>query len=620
MFSYFERLINPYPDERPVQPPSSLFAFFWHYSKKAWPILAMLSLLTATLSVAEIVLFAFMGNIVDWLNSANPDTFVEEEGYKLAAMLVVALFLIPLLGLVHSLISYQSIFGNFAMALRWRMHRYLLRQSMGFYADEFAGRVAAKVMQTSLALRDAIVTFLDVLVYVFVYFFGGMLLVASFHWTLAVPFLVWLVLYSIILYFVLPKMAVMSKRQADARSMMTGRVVDSYTNITTVKLFAHTDWEEQYSHHAMDSFLQTVHPPMRLSTLFEVVVQFLNGALISACAAIGIWLWMQGISSVGAVAVALALALRLHGMAHWIMWELARLFESIGVVQDGINMLSVPVSVKDKPGAVELAAVDQPINFDSISFAYGDEGQVIEDLSLKIEPGQKFGLVGRSGAGKTTLTNVLLRFYELRGGKVMIGDQNIADVTQDSLRKNIGVVTQDTSLLHRSIRDNIAYSKPEASDAEIIEAARKANAWEFVETLVDNEGNSGLDAQVGERGVKLSGGQRQRIAIARIFLKDAPILVLDEATSALDSEVEAAIQENLFALMEGKTVIAIAHRLSTIAQLDKLVVMDQGAIVESGTHDELVKAGGIYADLWSRQSGGFLVTQNPAQDEQSAAE
>ncbi|MEM7214097.1 MAG: ABC transporter ATP-binding protein [Pseudomonadota bacterium] len=614
MFSYFESLINPYPSEVPTQPPNTLFAFFWHYTKSCWRLLAIMTLTVVVFSVVEVYLFAFLGNIIDWLSTADRDTFLEQEAGQLIFMGVVVMIVLPLLSLWHSLYMHQAILGNYGMIMRWQMHRYLLKQSMSFFADEFAGRVATKVMQTSLALRDATVAVLDVMVFVSIYFLGALLLVASFHWMLAIPFVAWLIGYSLMLWYFLPRMAEISKLQADARSVMTGRVVDSYTNITTVKLFAHSDREEAYARDAMDKFLTTVHPQMRLSTMFELWVQALNGLLLAGASGIGIWLWMTETSGVGAVAVAIGLVLRMNGMAHWIMWELARLFESLGVVRDGMNMMSQAHSVVDKPDAEELDATGKPIRFDNIKFTYGGDGNVMENLSLEISPGQKVGLVGRSGAGKTTLTNILLRFYDVEGGNVKIGDQDITDLLQDSLRENIGMVTQDTSLLHRTIRENIAYSKPEASDAEIVAAAEKANAWEFIQELVDNEGNVGLDAQVGERGVKLSGGQRQRIAIARIFLKDAPILVLDEATSALDSEVEAAIQESLFDLMEGKTVIAISHRLSTIAQLDRLVVMDQGRIVETGSHDELVKNRGIYADLWSRQSGGFLPTQTPEEE------
>ncbi|MEM7067569.1 MAG: ABC transporter ATP-binding protein [Pseudomonadota bacterium] len=617
MFSYFESLINAYPSEVPKRPPNSLLAFFWHYTKSCWHIIALMTVTGVVFSIVEVYLFSFLGNIIDWLGTADRQTFFSQEGYKLLAMLAVIIIVLPSLSFLHSLLMHQSILGNYGMIMRWQMHRYLLRQSMSFFADEFAGRVATKVMQTSLALRDATVAILDVMVFVTVYFLGALILVGTFHWMLVLPFIGWLLVYLVMLKYFLPRMAEVAERQADARSVMTGRVVDSYTNIATVKLFAHADREEVYAREAMDGFLQTVHPQMRLSTQFEFCLQIINGIFLVAAGWMGIWLWQTGVSGVGAVAVAVGLVLRMNGMSHWVMWELSRLFESLGVVRDGMNMMSQAHSVTDKPDAELLNAKGKPVRFDNIRFTYDGDGNVMEDLSLDIAPGQKVGLVGRSGAGKTTLTNVLLRFYDVEGGSVLIGDQNIADIKQDSLRENIGMVTQDTSLLHRSIRENIAYSKPDATDAEIIAAAERANAWDFIQDLVDSHGNKGLDAQVGERGVKLSGGQRQRIAIARIFLKDAPILVLDEATSALDSEVEAAIQESLFALMKGKTVIAIAHRLSTIAQLDKLVVMDQGKIVEMGTHDELVKGNGIYSDLWSRQSGGFLPTAT--EDEEAEA-
>ena len=620
MFAYFESLINPYPNEEPQTAPNTLLAFYWHYTRPVWKILALNALAVIVLSIVEVSLFAFLGNVVDWLSSASRETFLADEGSKLIGMALVAVVIIPFLGLIHSWLQMQGLMGNYGMIIRWRMHRYLLRQSLGFFADEFAGRVATKVMQTSLAVRDSVITLLSVMVFVGVYFLGGMILVGAFHWWLAMPFLAWLVAYCFVLKYFLPRMSDVSRRQADARSIMTGRVVDSYTNITTVKLFAHAEREEAYAHDAMDGFLQTVHPQMRLSTWFELWVQVLNGILLVAAGGVGIWLWLAGDSTVGGVAIAIALVLRLNGMAHWIMWELARFFEALGVVRDGMSMMSKRLAVSDKENAGTLEATGKPIRFDDIKFTYGGDGAVIDGLNLEIAAGEKIGLVGRSGAGKTTLTNILLRFYDVEAGAVFIGKQRISDVSQNSLRENIGMVTQDTSLLHRSIRENIAYSKPDASDDEIISAATKANAWDFIRDLVDSEGNIGLDAQVGERGVKLSGGQRQRIAIARIFLKDAPILVLDEATSALDSEVEAAIQESLFDLMEGKTVIAIAHRLSTISQLDRLIVMDHGKIIESGSHDTLVDEGGVYADLWKRQSGGFLPTVDLEDNASGAAE
>jgi ATP-binding cassette subfamily B multidrug efflux pump len=472
-------------------------------------------------------------------------------------------------------------------------------------------------MQTALAVRETVMKLLDVFVYVAVYFVTMIAMVASADWRLAIPLAVWLLVYvSLIRYFV-PRLKDISEKQADARSMMTGRIVDSYTNIATVKMFSHAGREETYARDSMENFLDTVHPQMRLVTQFQTLVYFNNCLAVFVVAGLSVGFWLGNIVSVGSIAMAVGLALRLNGMSQWIMWEVSGLFENIGTVYDGMSMLTKRQDVVDRPGAPPLKTTRGEIVFDRVKFHYGKEGGVIDDFSLRVAPGEKIGLVGRSGAGKSTLVNLLLRFYDVEGGAITIDGQNVSEVTQESLRAEIGVVTQDTSLLHRTIRENIAYGRPGAAEEEIVEAARRANALDFIEALEDQNGRRAFDAHVGERGVRLSGGQRQRIAIARIFLKDAPILVLDEATSALDSEVEAAIQENLFDLMRGKTVIAIAHRLSTIAQLDRLIVLDRGRIIETGPHAELVRAGGLYADLWSRQSGGFIA---PKFAEQTAAE
>jgi ATP-binding cassette subfamily B multidrug efflux pump len=507
--------------------------------------------------------------------------------------------------------------GNYPMIARWQMHRYLLRQSMTFFANEFAGRVATKVMQTSLAVRETVMKILDVFVYVVSYFVSMLVVVAAADWRLLAPLVIWIIVYVCIVTYFVPRLRKISKDQADARSMMTGRVVDSYTNIATVKLFSHAGREEVYARESMDAFLQTVHRQMRKVTLFHVFVYTNNCIALFSISALGIYFWMTSGMSVGSIAIAVALAMRINGMSQWVMWEVSALFENIGTVYDGMGMMTKSHDIVDKPEAPALKAPHGAIAFENIRFHYGKSKGVIDNLSLAIKPGERIGLVGRSGAGKTTLMNVLLRFYDLESGTIRIDGQDIAAVAQDSLRGQIGVVTQDTSLLHRSIRDNIAYGHPEADDADIIAAAKRANAWDFIELLEDNQGRKGLDAQVGERGVKLSGGQRQRVAIARVFLKDAPILVLDEATSALDSEVEAAIQENLFALMKGKTVIAIAHRLSTLTEMDRLVILEAGRIVETGSHAELIAKSGLYADLWSRQSGGFIADDA---DKEEAAE
>ncbi|WP_242217416.1 ABC transporter ATP-binding protein [Shinella zoogloeoides] len=618
MFGWFESRLNPYPSEAPSLPPKGLFAFLWHYTRPAAPWLALLGFCSMVLGIAEVVLFQFLGNIVDWLSAGDPATFLAREGNTLIWMAALLLVLIPGVGALHTMTMHQALAGNFPMIARWQMHRYLIRQSMAFFSNEFAGRVSTKVMQTSLAVRETVMKIIDVFIYVVSYFVSMIAIIASAELRLVVPLLIWLVVYLCILRYFVPKLMVVSREQADARSMMTGRIVDSYTNIATVKLFSHAGREETYAREGMDEFLVTVHRQMRLITRFNIAIDINNVIAMFLTAAVGIHFWMSGEVTVGAVAVAIGLAMRINGMSQWVMWEVTALFENIGTVFDGMGMMTKPHDIKDRPQAPALPAAKGAISFDHVRFHYGKNKGVIEDLSLNIAGGEKVGLVGRSGAGKTTLMNVLLRFYDLESGKITIDGKDIATVTQDSLRSQIGVVTQDTSLLHRSIRDNIAYGKPDATDADIIEAARRANAWDFIESLSDQQGRSGLDAQVGERGVKLSGGQRQRIAIARVFLKDAPILVLDEATSALDSEVEAAIQENLFALMEGKTVIAIAHRLSTLTEMDRLVVLDKGHIHEMGTHAELVARGGIYADLWTRQSGGFIA--DDAAEAEAAAE
>ena len=606
MFSFFEKLIEPFPDGPMEQPPDTLFAFCWHYTQGIWPILVLISVLVAIVSALEILLFGFLGNIVDWLSQIERDRFLEQEGKTLLLMALVILFILPVFTALHSLLVHQSVIPNHTMIVRWLGHRYLLGQSFAFYQDEFAGRIATKLMQTAMAVREMVMKLLDVLVYVGVYFLGAVLLAASFDIWLAAPFLIWLIIYIFMLRKVLPKLGDAAKKLADARSVMTGRVVDSYTNIMTVKLFAHAGREEAFGRSGMEKMLGAVRPMMRLATGLEIGLEFLNMLLLFSVGFVAIWSWLQESASIGAVAVSIGMVLRLTGMSHWIMWEMSALFENIGTIRDGINTMSQPRLVQDQPGASAIVVSKGKISFDDIRFHYGKESGVIENLSLHIKPGEKVGLVGRSGSGKTTLMNLLLRLYDLEGGSILVDEQDIAKVKQDTLRSQIGVVTQDTALLHRTVAENIAYGVAEATREQIIEAATRANAHEFIETLEDKDGNKAYDAQVGERGVKLSGGQRQRVAIARMLLKDAPILLLDEATSALDSEVEEAIQENLYALMKGKTVIVIAHRLSTISKLDRLVVMDKGGIIEQGTHDELVGSRGLYASLWKRQSGGFI--------------
>ncbi len=606
MFRFFEQRIDPYPKGEPTTPPRGLIPFLLHYSRPLLPWLLAMSVLTAAISVLEITFFDFMGQLVDWLGKADRSRFMATHGGQLLGMAVLVVLVYPLLVLVQSLIIHQTIFGNYPMIARWLSHRYLLRQSVSFFQDEFAGRISQKVMQTALSLRETVMKLMDVFVYVIVYFVGTVVLVGRADMWLTLPLALWLVGYLLILFYFVPRLQRVSMAQSDARAQMTGRIVDSYTNIQTIKLFAHTMREQDYARGAMDEFMQTVHGQMRLVTQLTVSLHSLNALLLAGVAGIAIWAWLQSSITLGAIAVAIALSMRIRSMSDWILWEVAGLFENIGTVQDGIGTIAQPLAIADVPDAKELTVQHGEIRFDHLHFHYGRKARVIEDLTLTIKPGEKVGIVGRSGAGKSTLVNLLLRFYDPEAGRILIDGQDIAKVTQESLRRNIGMVTQDTSLLHRSIRDNIRYGRPDADDAEIVQAAQRAHADEFITMLTDAKGRVGYDTQVGERGVKLSGGQRQRIAIARVLLKDAPILVLDEATSALDSEVESAIQEQLYTLMEGKTVIAIAHRLSTIAVLDRLVVMDEGRIIEAGSHEELLQRDGLYAALWRRQSGGFI--------------
>ncbi len=606
MFKLFESWVKPLSDNEVERPPAGLYAFCRHYTKGFELPLILMSALTASVAVLEVSLFGFMGQLVDWLVAKDPGTLLKEEGARLLGMAILTVVVIPLLSLLHGLVVYQGLMGNHPMSVRWLAHRYLLKQSVSFYQNDFAGRVAAKVMQTSLAVRETVGKLLDVLMYILVYFTSMLVMIASADWRLVIPMFCWLLCYIGIQIYFVPKLKRVSAEQADARSTMTGRVVDSYTNISTVKLFAHTQSEADYAKSSMSEFLDTVYQQMRLVTGLNVSVQTINYVLAFSISAISIWLWTDSAITVGAIAVAVSLALRLNGMSQWIMWEISALFENIGTVTDGMNTLTKPIEVNDAPNASPLEVSKGEIEFTDVGFHYKENKSVIDNLSLQIRPGEKVGLVGRSGAGKSTLVNLLMRFHDLKSGNIRIDDQQINSVTQDSLRAQIGMVTQDTSLLHRSIRENIIYGRPDASEQDLITAIEQAQVKDFIDELSDPEGNQGLDAQVGERGVKLSGGQRQRIAIARVLLKNAPILVLDEATSALDSEVEAAIQESLYQLMEGKTVIAIAHRLSTIAAMDRLVVLDEGKIVEQGTHAELIKLGGIYAQLWEHQTGGFL--------------
>ena len=635
LFRFFENRLPAFPDT-PMPLPSprdGMLKFLWACTNglRGWLLIFMI--LSAGIGIYEAMLFAWIGNIVDWLGVYTPQNLWVEKGDMLLIMLAV-MIVSPLWIALSSFIHFQTLQGVFPMQMRWRFHQRMLGQSMQFYQDEFSGRVSAKVMQTALAVRDTVMTVTDMFMYVSVYFITSGVILFNLDSLLLIPFVIWLVLVAITIWYFIPKLKETAIVQADARALMTGRITDAYANIMTVKLFSHSRRELGYAKNAMGQFLGTVHAQMRWVSYLEVSTHLISVILVSSTAGIGLYLWQQGAVGVGAIAAATAMALRLNGLTRWIMWQTASLFESIGTVQDGMRTLSAPQTIIDKPDAPALAVTDGRIVFDHVDFSYendeednGKAGETVDSTSiakrapnsyiklldnfhLDIKPGEKIGLVGRSGAGKSTLVNLLLRFFDVDSGKILIDGQAIDAVTQESLRQQIGMVTQDTSLLHRTVRENIAYGRPDATDEEIMIAAKQAQAWDFIKDLYDDKGNTGLDTQVGERGVKLSGGQRQRIAISRVMLKNAPILLLDEATSALDSEIEYAITESLNDIMTGKTVIAIAHRLSTIAALDRLVVMHQGRIIEQGSHDELLALNGVYARLWQRQSGGFLGEDN----------
>ncbi len=605
IFSWFESRIDPYPEAAPKTPEKGLWRFVWSSMSGVRKWIAALAVLTAGIGIMEALVFQFMGKIVEWLGKYAPAELFAEKGWELAAMAAMMAFSV-VWAFAASNVRLQTLQGVFPMRLRWNFHRLMLNQSLGFYQDEFAGRVSAKVMQTALALRDAVMTVADMVVYVSVYFITSGVILASLDSWLLLPFIGWIIGFASVMRLLIPKLGKTAARQADARSLMTGRITDAYSNIATVKLFSHGAREAAYAKQSMEEFMVTVRAQMRLATLLHSCSFIVNTSLTLSTAALGIWLWHNGQVGVGAVATATAMALRVNGLSQYIMWESARLFENIGTVNDGMATLSKPHTILDKPQALPLNVPQGAIKFEHVDFCYEAGKPLLNGFNLNIKPGEKVGLIGRSGAGKSTIVNLLLRFYEPQSGTVSIDGQDISGVTQESLRAQIGLVTQDTSLLHRSVRDNIIYGRPDATDAEMVSAAERAEAAGFIPELSDAKGRRGYDAHVGERGVKLSGGQRQRIAIARVMLKDAPILLLDEATSALDSEVEAAIQESLDKMMDGKTVIAIAHRLSTIAAMDRLVVLDKGRIIEEGTHAELLEKRGLYAKLWAHQSGGFL--------------
>ncbi|MBN6773357.1 ABC transporter ATP-binding protein [Pseudomonas granadensis] len=606
LYRRFEQLIDIFRDAPTASPPDRVWPFYTYYLKQVWPSFAALLVVGLFASLIEVALFSYLSRIIDLAQGTPNPNFFSDHALELTWMLVVALVLRPIFFALHDLLVHQTLSPGMTSMIRWQNHSYVLKQSLNFFQNDFAGRIAQRIMQTGNSLRDSAVQAVDALWHVVIYAISSLVLFAEADWRLMIPLLTWIVAYIGALYYFVPRVKERSVEASDARSKLMGRIVDGYTNIATLKLFAHTNFEQHYAKEAIEE--QTVKAQMagRVVTSMDVTITTMNGLLIVGTTALALWLWTQSLITVGAIALATGLVIRIVNMSGWIMWVVTGIFENIGMVQDGLRTISQPVSVTDHEQAKPLQVARGEVRFEHVDFHYGKKRGIIGDLNLNIKPGEKIGLIGPSGAGKSTLVNLLLRLYDVEGGRILIDGQNIAEVGQESLRERIGMITQDTSLLHRSIRDNLLYGKPDATDAELWEAVHKARADEFIPLLSDAEGRTGFDAHVGERGVKLSGGQRQRIAIARVLLKDAPILIMDEATSALDSEVEAAIQESLETLMQGKTVIAIAHRLSTIARMDRLVVLENGKIAESGTHAELLAHRGLYARLWAHQTGGFV--------------
>ena len=607
LFRRFESLIDVFKPSPDVAPPAGLLPFYGHYLKQVWPLMLAMLIIGFFAALIEVALFAFLGQLIDMAQaSTDASSFFAEHRSDLLWMLLVALIIRPVVFGLHNLLAHQAINPGLSNLIRWQNHRYVLKQSLSFFQNDFAGRVAQRVMQTGPSLRESAMQVIDALWHVLVYAGSALYLFAAADLRLVLPLLLWIIGYSTALWYFVPRIKARSAAASAARSKVMGRVVDGYSNIATLKLFAHSQEEEGYAREAMQELLDKFRLQSRTITALDFLITCMNGVLIVGTGALALWLWSQALISTGAIALALGLVIRINNMSEWIMWVVNGIFENVGTVQDGMQTIVQPRQVLDRDDAQPLQVNRGEVRFEAIHFHYGKRGGVIAGLDIAIRPGEKIGLVGPSGAGKSTLVNLLLRLYDLESGRILIDGQDIATVPQESLRAHIGVVTQDTALLHRSIRDNLRYGKPDASDEQLWDAVRKARADTFIPTLDDSQGGRGMDAQVGERGVKLSGGQRQRIAIARVLLKDAPILVLDEATSALDSEVEAAIQESLDSLMQGKTVIAIAHRLSTIARMDRLVVIDQGQVIETGSHAELIARGGLYARLWQHQTGGFV--------------
>jgi len=606
LFGFFENLLKPTELSPEAAPPARLGAFYWHYARQAKGLVIALFIIGFTVAAVDATIPAFIGRVVNLLTNTTPSHLFTDHWHQLLFMGAMLLIVRPSVVFLQNLITNQAIAPGMTNVIRWQSHWHVVRQSWTFFQNDFAGRIANRVMQTGPALRESVVAGTNAVWYIFVYGGSAIVLTASNDLRLCIPMAIWFVAYAALLWYFVPRLRERSREMSEVRSALTGRIVDSYTNILTVKLFARPKDEDDFVQEAVDEHTFTFHRQQRYITVFTLCLVTLNASMVVSTGAIAVWLWTHGSITVGTVAMALPLTWQIANIAGWVAQNVTAIFENVGVVQDGMKSIAVPRQMTDRRDAGTLAIKEGEVRFENIRLGYGTKRGLLKGINLTIEPGERVGLVGSSGAGKSTLVNLLLRFYDLEGGRILVDGQDISQVTQESLRAKIAVVTQDTSLLHRSITENIRYGRPSATDAEVRAAAISAHALDFIEKLEDWQGRKGFEAHVGERGVKLSGGQRQRIAIARVILKNAPILVLDEATSALDSEIEAAIQEQLAGLMEGRTVIAIAHRLSTIARMDRLVILDQGRIVETGTHTELLALNGAYARLWKRQSGGFI--------------
>lgn len=608
VWRFFETLVPPFPEDIKGEPPKGIIRFILFYTRGLWPFLFFIAILTSLMAAGEALFFICLGLIVDWTSSSLPSFFINEYGRPLVFMLLMAGFILPVATILHSLLLHQTISPNYPMQIRWQVHRYLLGQSLSFFTEEFAGRVANKVMQTAMAVRTSVLKLMDVVIHLVVYLATMAWMLADSDLYLALPLMGWLILYSCAIFIFIPKLRRMAQRQADTRSDMVGRIVDSYVNISTVKLFGGRGRESRYAQDAMSEYIRTEYKALRILTLFDVSVQLMNYALLISTTSLALFLWAKILITPGSIAISIAVSIRVINMSRWMMWEIGAIFENIGTVYDGINTIAQPKAIEDPEIPDNPGVIKGDIKFRDVCFAYRKDKPVLNSLSLHIRQGEKVGLVGPSGAGKSTLIALMLRFYDTSSGEVLVDGINVRNMRQEDLHEGFAMVAQDPALLHRTVGENITYGCSVYNEDELLRAATLTDSLDFITSLSDFKGASGFDAMVGDRGVKLSGGQRQKIALARVVMKGAPVLILDEATSALDSESEAVIQENLDSIMEGRTVVAIAHRLSTLLKMDRILVLDKGTIVEEGTHQQLLEKRGLYYHLWQQQAGGFLAS------------